>query len=464
MKAKIRGIYATALTKLLMKEGFQIVQPSKIIQERLKIQDNAEPPDVTIKDRYDLQGVVALGSAEAINQLKAVIHENLEDAIIRKWRPSVGGIYKGEILGDQDDFLQVKIDENLIGLLPKDETEAINPENLIVQVERKRLGRKNPILSTRIKIVGQYAILIKGSASGVSLRVHDLNKRAELNALASQIAPKGWGIIWREPAAYVSKELLKGEIKALSEKVEELERLVSFKRDVGLLFEGSHFMDIEFPSTSKRKLDEFRASVTYTLDGHHFYKSCGGRVATTLEMAEKLIENGNNPLDVRDSFLRQISPEFPNEGESVDIMHVKLIGNIFNLGKAVIESLDEDHIVYSRVMRADGFYDGLGVMKEAGDRAVSEAIFGEWYIVTKYFSRNGSLRGTYININTPIEIYPNAIRYVDLEVDICVPANGCVKILDVEKLENAFRKGLISRKLFEKVKEKVREILEERNV
>lgn len=464
MKAKIRGIYATALTKLLMKEGFQIVQPSKIIQKRLKIQDNAEPPDVTIKDRYDLQGVVALGSAEAINQLKAVVHENLEDAVVRKWRPSVGGIYKGEVLGDIDGLLQVKIDENLIGLLPKDEVEAIKPDNLIVQVEKKKLGRKNPLLSTRLKIVGEYAILIKGSASGVSLRIHDLNKRAELNALASQIAPKGWGIIWRESAAYVSKERLEGEIKVLSGKVEELEKLASSKGGTGPLFEGSYFMDIEFPFTSKRKLDEFRSSVTYTLDGHHFYKSCGGRIAATLEMAEKLIENGNNPLDVRGLFLKQISSEFPEEGKSIDIMHVKLIGKTLNLGRAAIESLDEDHIVYSRVMRTSGFYDGLGVIKEAGDKAVSEVIFGEWYIVTKYFSKNGALKGTYININTPIEIYPNAIRYVDLEVDICIPPNGCVKILDMEKLESAFIKGLISRKLFEKVKEKVKEILEKRDV
>jgi predicted RNA-binding protein associated with RNAse of E/G family len=59
-------------------------------------------------------------------------------------------------------------------------------------------------------------------------------------------------------------------------------------------------------------------------------------------------------------------------------------------------------------------------------------------------------------LNTPAEVYPKAIRYVDLEVDVCIKPDGTVKILDMEKLEKALEKGFISRKLFEIVKEKVK--------
>lgn len=99
-----------------------------------------------------------------------------------------------------------------------------------------------------------------------------------------------------------------------------------------------------------------------------------------------------------------------------------------------------------------GFYDGLGVVKEAGDMAMSETKLGEWYITTNYFSRDSRWKGAYINISTPVEIYPQAIRYIDLEVDVCIRPDGETKIMDVDKLEKALEKGAVSTSLFEKVK------------
>jgi len=46
LKAKVRGIYTTALTKLLLENGFEIVQPSQAIKSRFGIPDNNEPPDI----------------------------------------------------------------------------------------------------------------------------------------------------------------------------------------------------------------------------------------------------------------------------------------------------------------------------------------------------------------------------------------------------------------------------------
>ncbi|MDI6905779.1 MAG: DUF402 domain-containing protein [Candidatus Bathyarchaeia archaeon] len=67
--------------------------------------------------------------------------------------------------------------------------------------------------------------------------------------------------------------------------------------------------------------------------------------------------------------------------------------------------------------------------------------------------------GTYINLNTPVEVYP-AIRYVDLEVDVCIQSDGTSKTLDMEKLEKALEKGIISQKLFTKLKETLQKMSE----
>jgi hypothetical protein len=460
MKAKIRGIYSTALTKMLLDNGFEIVQPSLTVKNRFGLPDNSAPPDIKIKDRYDLQGVRVLGTSDVVNAFQFILHSAFEDALTRKWRVTIDGIYNGKPIESDEDIVYVDISGNVIGRLPKHELAIAEDKPLLVQVERRRIGTKQPILTTKLKIVGTYAILAQNSRVGVSLRIRDLNKRAELYALAKTLALEGWGIIWREPSANQSRAVLENEVAELAEKVKILNEKATHTEAPALLIEGLGFMDVEFPYFSKKSLDKLRASVAQTLDGHHFYKCCGGNVSAALEMAEKLLEKEQNRNEVEESFKKQTLCEFPEEGSLVDVEHVKLSGLVFHLGQATIESLNGKQIKYSRIIQSDGFYDGLGVKKEAGDKAESETKIGEWCITTKYFSNNGEWKGTYINLNTPVEVYPKAIRYADLEVDVCILPDGTNKILDLEKLEKALEKGYISGKLFGMIKEKAKEITE----
>jgi hypothetical protein len=464
MKAKIRGIYSTAITKMLLENGFEIVQPSLTIKNRFGLSNNSALPDIKIKDRYDLQGVRVLGSFDAVNAFQSILYSEFEDVLTRKWRVDIDGIYKGKPIESDEDTVYVDIGNDVIGRLPKHESAIVEDKPLLVQVERKRIGAKQPILTTKLKIVGNHAILAQNSRVGVSLKIHDLNKRAELYALGKALAPEDWGIIWRESSANQPRAMLENEVAKLGEKTRILNEKATRAEAPALLIEGLGFMDVEFPHFSKKSLDKLRASVAPTLDGHHFYKCCGGEVSAALEMAEKLLEKGQNRIEIEKSFREQLLFKFPEEGSLVDVEHVKPSGFVFYLGQAAIESLDDKRIEYSRIIRSDGFYDGLGVKKEAGDKAVSETKMGEWYITTKYFSNNGEWKGTYINLNTPVEIYPKTIRYVDLEVDVCILPDGTSKILDVEKLEKALEKGYISRKLFGKMKEKAKEITEANDV
>ena len=464
MKAKVRGIYTTALTKLLLENGFEVVQPSQAIKSRFGISDNNEPPDLKIKDKHDLQGVVALGKKEAVQAFKAILQATLEDVITREWNVSVDGIYKGLVVGEDDRNLYVKIENKTVGVLSKNEAPAEKQGEILVQVERKHMGRKTPMLTTQLKIVGDCAILAPNIRGGVSLKIRDVVKRAELYALGKKLAPEGWGIIWREPAAHKPKEALENEVAVLVEKAKILAERASSTSAPSLLLEGLQFMSVEFPCVSKRKLDALRALIAPTLEGHHFYKSCGGRVSAALEMAEKLLEKGQNLEDVKRLFEEQTAADFPVEGLMVEVEHVKLSGAVFRLGQAVLETLSGDEIRYCRTIKADGYYDGLGTVKEAGDMAVSQTKPGEWHITTNYYSKDGAWKGAYININTPVEVYPKALRYVDLEVDVCVCPDGETKVLDMEKLGEALEKGLISQPLYERVKAEVEKVIKDKSV
>lgn len=456
-KVKVRGIYSTALTKLLLDRGFEIVQPSPTIKERFRLAENQELPDLKINDRYDLQGVRVLGIREAVEAFQPVLHSTFKDVLTRKWRVSVDGVYKGKVIEADEQTVYVDIG-GATGKLPKSELENMKQKQLVVQVERKRFGAKQPVLTTKLKVIGNHAILAQSGKTGVSLKVRDLKKRAELYALGKELAPNDWGIIWRETSANQSKETLENEVFALMKKAELLKKRATHVEASTLLLEGLCFMEVEFPSISKRQLDALRDSTAPTLDEHHHYKACGGKVSAALEMAESLLEKGRDRSEVENLFRQRVMYEFPETGSLVDVEHVKLSGRVFYLGQATIEKFDDEQIKFSRIMRSSGFYDGLNVRKEAGDKAVSEAKIGGWIITTRYFSQDGRCKGTYVNINTPVEVYPSVIRYVDLEVDVCIRPDGTATVLDVEKLEKALESGFISKTLFEIAKDKVKEI------
>jgi len=142
MRANVRGIYSTALTKLLLDNGFGIVQPSLAIKKRFGLTDSSAQPDVKIEDRHDLQGIRALGTSDAVNTFQSILHSTFEDALTRRWRVSVDGIYKGNIVESDEYAVYIDVGGGVIGNLAKSEIGNANEKQLIVQVEGKRIGAK----------------------------------------------------------------------------------------------------------------------------------------------------------------------------------------------------------------------------------------------------------------------------------------------------------------------------------
>lgn len=207
-----------------------------------------------------------------------------------------------------------------------------------------------------------------------------------------------------------------------------LERLTMFK--------------VEFPALSKRKLDEIRAEVCETVPGHHYAKVYGPPLS---ELAEKAEATGRY-----DEFIEALNSVKP--AGKVEMVHVKLGGEVLSLG--IAEVLQKDWpIRLRRVAKTSGMYDGLNVEKEAGDEMLTEIDKGAFHYITTYISRGGEVKGYYANICTPVEVYGEKIRYVDLEVDVVTEATGLPRIVDEDLLERAFRESRIPETLFRRAKE-----------
>ena len=82
-RIKIRGIYSTALTKLALDSGFQVVQPSEKIRERFSAELPGHLPcEILVQDRQDLHGIEARGEADHVCKLLILLRELLLDAVI----------------------------------------------------------------------------------------------------------------------------------------------------------------------------------------------------------------------------------------------------------------------------------------------------------------------------------------------------------------------------------------------
>ncbi|MBS7655170.1 DUF402 domain-containing protein [Candidatus Bathyarchaeota archaeon] len=223
------------------------------------------------------------------------------------------------------------------------------------------------------------------------------------------------------------------------------------------LYGGFAFYEVEFPFNSKKFLDELRREVSSTIIGHHHLKI----------IASDKVKEAETILDLYPEKKSELSLKLKSEliydnykvGKTIFIEHVKLNGKVLNLSEGKILNFEDNTLTLKRLIKREGVYDGINERKEEGDYVITEAREESWVLKHSYFSKSGELKGELYNINTPIEFYPDKIRYIDLEVDVV--NKSFAKIIDEEKLEEALEEGFISEKLAEKALKTAEELIRE---
>jgi hypothetical protein len=119
---------------------------------------------------------------------------------------------------------------------------------------------------------------------------------------------------------------------------------------------------------------------------------------------------------------------------------------------ATVADWADDVLTLERTFSAGGRYDSLWLPKLAGDWGTIEVIPGGWVLRRAYYRRDGTLIGELYNVQTPTEIGPGVVRYVDLEVDVVRIPDGRVDVVDEADLEAAVRAGGIAPDLAERAR------------
>ena len=306
-RVKIRGIYATALTRLLLDLGYAIVHPSQEIRDRFHITDGEPQENIAIVDRDDHQGVLIGGEMPVVKDLIRSLWETLVDMVVREIR-------------DQD----------------------------------------------------------------TSHRTTE-----------------------EEPGSF----------------------------------------DIEFPGASKAALDELRGRVVPTMIHHHRLRIIASNHLDLIESQIERKPHTKNKLERE--LIRGLVFQPLEKGGLIRIDHVKPEGQVLKLRQGEIVSLEPERLSMRRSFHT-GRYDGLDLPIEPGDYGITEVPLGGWWVKHAYFAGKGALKGQYWNVNTPVELYPDRIRYVDLHVDVVRRVDQPPQIIDQRELESAVAQGLISPRLFRK--------------
>ncbi|WP_373467875.1 DUF402 domain-containing protein [Acidianus infernus] len=409
MKIRIRGIYATALTYMLSK-NFEIVQQSPQIAERFMQEIIREPADITFKDGEDKGSLIVIGSADNFeNYLKEIFPYS----IVWKSPVKLYSLIETQNCKYQNYDVEPCLEKGIVIKPPTD-------------------GRK--IILSPPKAVSKFAMVWRGEGKTFFSEHIVPEERKRLLNISTKYNKKGYNVKWRSNAQFEKNYLLEKDLENLMFKYENND----FSK------QGCDFYLINLSLEDKLELDKIRSLVVPTINFHHMLKLSRSREVDIAESGK------DNVTQILESLIK----------DYMGIEHIKINGRrIFLKPGKVIEKRVSDNgyfLLLRREISGNGYYDGLGIRKEEGDYDIMEIDSRKWHEVHNYYSKDGTLKGKYINISTPPELLDGKIRYIDLEVDIIIK-NGEKIVIDEDKLEE--NKKYLSYKMLERIKKEIEYVM-----
>lgn len=410
-KARIRGIYATALTKLALDWGFEIVQPTQQIINRFGLKPDYSPPDITVKDHESKTGVVTIGECQAVDYFLERLRQYV-DPVIAKASAGLHDVFVGRVVGE--------------GLVEAPGGQLMEvPRRYVVQpgstsvftVVKPPMGPLRGVAAPEIVVEGKLLELNTTGRVSYSRYIAE-QERLRLRILA-ETKLKNYvsiGLRFKSSAKYASEDELAKEAEEL---YKEMLKISQGGPPGALLRRGKCIAVVLFDRQAKFKLDEARAAVVPTIRGHHALRGQG--LGKCLDL-----------LDYAGADVYEKAVEFLARGRVV-IYHVKPWGEVIKMRGEVVK-ISDDVLVVKRPLRPGGVLDGIGAKIEPGTYALTCVPKSGGYVVHSYYSASGVYLGTYVNINTDPE-WGRRIIYIDLLVDKAYGPDGVERVLDADELQ-----------------------------
>jgi len=456
MNVRVRGIYATAITKILIDEGFNITHASQIIKERFNIKDDVIAPDVTVKDVDGKYGIVVIGKYNVGKKVFDVLRQKIGTVYVWESKLPLHAIYKGVVKEKNNGKCIVDIN-GVRGIL---NCNAEPGSEVVVEISKPVLPPSNEVLlSTNYTIYGNYVALIYGLKGRVIFSRHITNPeiKRNLRMIVSLMKISGdWGVKWRSSAILGRVNDLMLDLQQTFEKANKFLDHIKEAPVGKFISEGQFFGILGFDSKARCILDDYRNNVVPTIRYHHALKSMDNNLTQIIDYTEYLMKIGTLSRELATQSIFSYIEDLLSEKKLINIEHISLLkGEIIKLTPGHLHKVckqgDIIHGVLKRVFKGGGYLDGLNVPKEYGDYDLMEFSTSAPIILHKYHSKDGIFKGLYININSYPELSPGILRYIDLEIDVIVRPNGEVHIIDSEKLKIAYEEKILSKEKYDTI-------------
>jgi probable ribonuclease FAU-1 len=127
-------------------------------------------------------------------------------------------------------------------------------------------------------------------------------------------------------------------------------------------------------------------------------------------------------------------------GSPISVIHAKPWKRTITM-RGTVTGWDGGLLTVERAFSAGGQYDSLNLPKLGGDWGTIEVPQGGRVLRRAYYRQDGTPVGELFNVQTPAQIRPGEVRYVDLEVDVVRYPDGRVIVVDEADLAAAVRAG-----------------------
>jgi hypothetical protein len=435
MKVKVRGIYSTAISKLLLDSGVEITQAADAIKTALNISGESAPT-ITIEDIDTKEGVYVYGT-DPVSVID-ILKKHLKNSVF--YKEEMGRIYCGIIKNvDQKS-------KSIIISLPDEEEGVLDMKNfwgyvkpgtkLLIQSKGTYDGRI--MLSTQLRIFGEDVIIIKNGFTKTSRGIRSDEGRDKLHEIASSMDLKDWGILWVQGAESKEESVLRNELTSLIQKENEITERFNACSEPTVLYEGLDKYFTIFSKDDKMRLDIIRKKVMPTIPNHHSLKSAGYTILT--DFAEALMDKSSD-----EEMLKKVNETLLRYGPSKNKLY-RLAFTRLNGTSYRVEGILEDIVI------ENGEVKSLTVVNR-----------GDWGGRSYYIDTNKN----YVTVKRTDsedrvltmkpEIFPKFAKITTFDV-VSKNEGGNITVSNSDRIEKLFKRGEIGKEYMEELVNTIKEL------
>ncbi|MFX0207401.1 MAG: hypothetical protein ACFFDT_15540, partial [Candidatus Hodarchaeota archaeon] len=275
---RIRGIYATALSKIILDGGHHITDISLPIQKRLQItNDLAYPPDAYVLENPTKTGFFCRGEVNAVESLEHLLLDQLYAPFILKPLLKPNSIVMAKVSRIDRHGTKVSLTKNYQGsLVPPVPRNLSKGQELIVCVKGHEIYSKTAIpVSTSLTISGRKVAILTNLKRPYFSKFIPRKRKEELEKIELPFdgLPFPCTVRWRSAAIHGSPDELLSEIRLLKTRLETILDQEEMTDAGTILYEGQGLFHVYLSSIEKEILDQIRNTVIPTIPGHHVWKS-----------------------------------------------------------------------------------------------------------------------------------------------------------------------------------------------